>query len=165
MHRFVEAALRGRIRGVSCRMNLIAIGERASTGTILETYFRLNARSRPTRSKTTALTACLACAAEEALGRRDFLRQHPGPIHPDLRDRFIETVLGRGDRAFSMRGNCFMITGLTRTAPDDWKSSHAVIAAGERESRAGDPGRARRRSREPAPDIALTIPDTTSPDA
>ena len=92
VHRFVRKLLAGSDPRVSCRMNLIAIGGASLYWHDLETYFRPNAIASYA-IKNDGTNRLVWRAPQKKLWDAVILCDSTqGPIHPDLRDRFIETA-------------------------------------------------------------------------
>ena len=130
VHRFVRKLLAGSDPRVSCRMNLIAIGGASLYWHDLETYFRPNAIASYA-SKNDGTNRLVWRAPQKKLWDAVILCDSTqGPIHPDLRDRFIETAARDAAIARSHGAEpVFMITWAYADRPEMTEElADAVIA-------------------------------------
>lgn len=166
MHRFVRKLLAGSDPRVSCRMNLIAIGGASLYWHDLETYFRPNAIASYA-IKNDGTNRLVWRAPQKKLWDAVILCDSTqGPIHPDLRDRFIETAARDAAIARSHGAEpVFMITWAYADRPEMTEElADAVIAVANANHALAIPaGLAFAEAEKFAPDIALTISDKRHP--
>ena len=166
VHRFVRKLLAGSDPRVSCRMNLIAIGGASLYWHDLETYFRPNAIASYATKKDGTNRLVWRAPQKKLWDAVILCDSTQGPIHPDLRDRFIETAARDAAIARSHGAEpVFMITWAYADRPEMTEElADAVIAVANANHALAIPaGLAFAEAEKFAPDIALTISDKRHP--